>query len=336
MAPVMLMLLLAFDSPNVLRQDTTHVPGAGPVAYRLFQGTDVPDSWPDDPGLGRWLHLRSPHGEWLVPGYGAEDMVQDQPGIELFALGMTGFSAHRTLGFVDGDLVIVNESWSDRYSSTELDWDLRSARFEDFLEDTSSEGAVLIARPWGYAPVEVPTWTVWGSCDGEQDAGLRVSAQVREHGIDLRLRILDDIEVAPSGPEDAALVGADHIEVWLDGGRQLGIDLGEDPQARWLRGSGERPDVTWDDDVLVVSVPTDLLGKPVGMQADELSGSYTDWAQPLGRMWPLTVVFSDSDGVGQQALVATSTLSWPGIGLGRVVAFDEGARYPKPPGAVRR
>jgi hypothetical protein len=336
MAQSMFMLLLAFDSPTVLLQDNTHVPGAGAVAYTLFQATDPPATWPEDPGLGRWLHLESRHGEWLVPGFGAEDVVRDQPGIELFALGMTGFSAHRTLGFVDGDLVIVKESWSDRYSSTELDWELRYGRFDDWLEDSSSEGALLIARPWGYAPVEVPTWTVWGACDGEEDAGLRVSAQSRDEGVDLRLRILDDHEVAPSGPGDAALVSADHIELWLEGGRQLGIDLGDTPEARWLRGTGDRPSVAWDDDVLVVSLSADLLGEPVGMDVGELSGSYTDWSQPIGRMWPLTVVFSDSDGGRQQALVATSTLSWPGLGLGRLVVFDEGDRYPTPPGAVRR
>ena len=331
----MILLLLAFENTTVLHHETTHVPGAGSVEFTLFQGAQAPTGWPEDPGNGRWLVLNSRHGTWVVPGYGAQDLARHEPGLELFTEGMTGFGAKRRLGFVDGDLVIVNEAWTDRYSATQLDWELRHGRWEDRLGGEQWEGALLMARPWAYSPVQVPTWTVRGDCDGDEDASLQVAAHARPEALDLRLRVFDDEETAPSDASDEALVDADHIEVWLDGDRQLGVSLEDQPTARWLKGSGEVPEVRWDIDVLVIELPWASLGEGVH-QGGELVGSSTEWTHPVGASWPMTVVFSDADGSGQQTRLATSTLEGTGQKLGRLFVLDGAERFPRPPGAERR
>ena len=331
----MILLLLAFENTTVLHHETTHVPGAGSVEFTLFQAEQAPTGWPEDPGNGRWLVLKSRHGTWVVPGYGAHDLQRHEPGLALFTEGMTGFGAQRRLGFVDGDLVIVNEGWADRYSATQLDWELRHGRWEDRLGDEAWEGALLMARPWAYSPVQVPTWTVRGDCDGDADASLQVAAHARPEALDLRLRVFDDEEIAPSDISDEALVAADHVEVWLDGGRLLGVSLEDEPTARWLQGSGEVPEVRWDVDVLVIELPWGSLGEGTH-QAGELVGSSTEWTHPVGASWPMTVVFSDADGSGQETRVATSTLDEPGKKLGRLFVLDGAERFPRPPGAERR
>lgn len=329
----MFLLLMAFDAPTVLQAEETFMPGAGEVEWTLYQGRDAPEGWPEDPGLGRWLHLRAGASEWVVPGHAAEEVVRG-PGVSLLALGMTGFAAIRTLGIVDDDLVIVSELWSDRYSATELDWQLRYGRWEDGLGGQVREGALIVAQRWAYEPARVPTWCVWGERDGDEDADLLVNAQATDQGVDLRLRVMDDIWIPPTGPGDHAMVRSDHIEIWLGSDRQLGVELTEEPQARWLLGEGPLPSVRWDEGVLVVSLSSALLGP--GRGPPESTGAYTEWVQPLGTVWAMTVVFSDSDGGGQEALVATSTLRYrdPAT-LGQLVLFPDAARFPQPPGAVR-
>ncbi len=243
-----------------------------------------------------------------------------------------------TGGAIQGESIgnhSAEEDWEKLFFSNSSASTKVSEEGEEIHHKSSFEGAILpvLASPRAAARLP-PTlnrvthgakqWT------GERDASLRVAALAQgTDAVRLRIQVRDDVAVpATSELSDRALLGTDHLELWwvVIGGqepstRQLAVARTREGSlfARWLHPEGltePLPSLAFDRGAFLVDLPLSSLGV----------------RQPEGS-WQtrFTVAFSDSDapGVGQQTLVATSTLRWnePET-FGRLVSFPGHTRYP--------
>lgn len=149
----------------------------------------------------------------------------------------------------------------------------------------------------------------------------------------LVLTIEDDLHIPAKDGSPKDVLDADHVELWwvMRGPRgpfqkvQLGIARGVDglPVAVWFRPPLKKH-----------AVPTVRWPTPGRLEVD-LPVAWFPWqherSHPGATNGPVsfTAVFSDSDGMGQETLISTSSwLPRPGDSLGSLLIIPEGRPLP--------
>jgi hypothetical protein len=251
---------------------------------------------------------------------------------------------HYHLSVVDGELVLLSESADDKFISVRTDWEALEYGGRSTDEERESAHAMLPLlgprSPWAARLPKPRTWVTFGEAahGGPADAGLDVRVALAGKALRVEMAATDDV-ARPLGAADAAdavFLRADHFELWFcapTGGtrcdkksaRQLGVARLADGQlhARWLHPKGHKeklPAVEAAPNGVAVTIPLAQMAVDGKAQAtdEKLEGK-------------LTVAYSDSDteGKGQETLVATSLLRWADpASFGLFVRQPRGARFP--------
>ncbi|WAM23672.1 hypothetical protein [Myxococcus sp. NMCA1] len=260
--------------------------------------------------------------------------------------GLTGWSDTVSVRFDRKGPLLVGTSSSDRYHSASLSLlaqrfstlsheDSESGEEEDGSEERrQSEHAVVLAPGTGIPAGHAPVWVSWGRkhWSGKEDADLKVHAFRRGNTVTVVAQFHDDHTVVATDTSPKAILGADHLELWWSERGdvhsrpvQLGVARTQEgiPVSTWFRRPGRRvppPTARW---VTPNHVEVDL---PVAWVLPKARSEEEDPGASKGG--PFTIVFSDSDGKGQETLVSTSDRT-PGPYLyGRLAIAPEGRPFP--------
>ena len=262
------------------------------------------------------------------------------PTLHLTRSGLTGYSDSVSLRFDRLGPLLAASSLGDRYMSMSADLQRQEREYLDQSEvyqgttdtpDRYASAALVSASSKAWALPPVRTWVSWGQGrhQGERDAALQVTASHTKKVITVQLRITDDTDVRATSGTDKAVLAADHLELWWQEGShphmrtvQLGVarDARGQPLSVWFQAPEPLhalPAVRWSaDNQVEVDLRTEWLFP--ASQADK---------EREGR--PFTVVFSDSDGKGQETLVSTTDRRPTSTNFGGLFLAAEKQRLPR-------
>ncbi len=262
--------------------------------------------------------------------------------------GTTGWSDTVSIRFDRHGPLLVATSSGGRYHSASLSLlaqrfsrlsreDLESAEEEDGSEERHrSEGAVVLAPGTESPASHPPVWVSWGRkhWSGKEDADLKVHAFRRGNTVTVVAQFQDDHVVAATDTSPKAILAADHLELWWHergqaDGRSRPVQLGVArthegiPVSTWFRPPARKlspPTARW---VAPNQVEVDL---PVAWVLPKARSEEEDPGASTGV--PFTVVFSDSDGKGQETLVSTSDRLPGPYDYGLLAIAPEGRPFP--------
>ncbi|WP_254360699.1 hypothetical protein [Corallococcus exiguus] len=262
--------------------------------------------------------------------------------------GMTGYVGAVSLLFDNKGPLLVGGNTGDRYHAWSMDLvsqrtELSSYEYsESQTEDpVPNRSASMLASGTQEPAPPAPVWVSWGkkNWSGDADAGLKVQWLRKGSTVTLLATLHDDQPVPAADASAKAILGADHLELWwrepdVDSKRavQLGVARTADgkPVATWFQPPGRKdkalPSIRWTAPVrFEVDLPVSwLVPKP----RDGVTVHDGDMEPPSG-LAAVTVVFSDSDGKGQETLVST-TEKRPGAEVfSSLYLAEPGSLYPR-------
>ncbi|MHA7627785.1 hypothetical protein [Corallococcus sp. M7] len=293
-------------------------------------------------GLGPIAHVGCPSAP--------ESKTKGRPSsLRLGGNGLTGYVGGVSLLFDKKGPLLVGGDTGDRYHAWSMDlvsqrtelssYEYSEAQTEDPVPSRSA--AMLASGAQEPAP-PAPVWVSWGkkNWNGDADAGLKIQWLRKGATVTLIATLQDDQPVPAADASAKAILGADHLELWwsepaADATRavQLGVARTADgkPVATWFQPPGRKnkaalPSLRWTaPDRFEVDLPVSwLVPKPT-----EGVTVHDGDMEPPSALAAFTVVFSDSDGKGQETLVST-TEKRPGAGvLGSLYLAEPGSPYPR-------
>jgi hypothetical protein len=262
--------------------------------------------------------------------------------------GLTGYVGGVSLLFDKKGPLLVGGSTGDRYHAWSMD--LRSQRTErssyEYSESQTEDpvpnrSAAMLASGTQEPAPPAPVWVSWGkkNWSGDADAGLKVQWLRKDATVTLLATLQDDQPVPAADASAKAILGADHLELWWSEPNgesvravQLGVSRTADgkPVATWFqppsRKSKALPSIRWTaPGRFEVDLPVSwLVPKP----KDGVTVHDGD-VEPPSALAAFTVVFSDSDGKGQETLVST-TEQRPGAGnFSSLYLAEPGSPHPR-------
>jgi hypothetical protein len=261
------------------------------------------------------------------------------PSLRLKFNGM-GYVSNLSLQFnKQGPLLLKSDS-SDRHHDSNVDLVSQRRSFQRIESDESSTQAsqevlhaALVASGTEAPSPPAPTWVSWGKerWTGPEDADLKVHVMRRGDTLTVVARLTDDQHVPAADASPRAILAADHLELWWSKPGEktrLPIQLGMARTAEgsvvaaWFQKPGRKaaplPVVRWTSPEQVeVDLPL----------AQVVHGPLEDFA-PEVDSGALTVVFSDSDGKGQETLVSTTRQRPSGTSFSSLYVAEPGSRFP--------
>jgi hypothetical protein len=242
------------------------------------------------------------------------------------------------LTFFAGELVVKYETGMRRGVGADDNWvALTQHKVGDGYREVHQSALILVLPQKSPHAVTLPprskTFVIHGKRTDAGDADVNVRAERTGDRINVAVTVADDKEVplTSASASDADLLRADHVELWYQskdagrGVRQLGIArLGDGSvHARWLYPPKLKATLP------LITVPT--AGQFVAsFAADDLFDAHP-FAPEEAHEIAFSAVFSDSDtrGLKQETLVATSMLKWADAEtFGKLVWLENGARFP--------
>ncbi|RKH58375.1 hypothetical protein D7W81_29205 [Corallococcus aberystwythensis] len=274
--------------------------------------------------------------------------------LSLGGRGLTGYTAGASLRFDKKGPLLTSAEFNDRSYARRMD--LLSQRMEFTSYETSNTGAkdpgakedpvpsrsaAMLASGTQVPAPPAPVWVSWGqkNWSGAADADLKAQWLRKGNTVTVFATLLDDQPVQATGASAKAILDADHLELWWlewKQGRARSVQLGVArtsegrPVAAWIQSPGRKgtplPVMRWAaPDRLEVDLPMNWIVPA----APDQPGSDTGDLEPPSGQADLTVVFSDSDGKGQETLVST-TEKRPGEGgFSALFIAAPGSAYPR-------
>lgn len=262
--------------------------------------------------------------------------------------GLTGYVGGVSLLFDKKGPLLLGGDTGDRYHEWHMDLVSQRTQLTSY-ESTESEtqatgpirSAAMLASGTRDPAPPAPVWVSWGkkNWSGDADAGLKVQWLRKGDTATLIATLQDDRPVPAADASAKAMLGADHLELWWSEpdaeprrAVQLGVARTADgkPVATWFQPPGDKsralPAIRWTaPGRFEVDLPVSwLVPKPrEGVMVHDGD------MEPPSALAAFTVVFSDSDGKGQETLVST-TEQRPGAGTFSSLYLSEpGSRYPR-------
>jgi hypothetical protein len=247
------------------------------------------------------------------------------------------------LAVVGNDLVLLRSNESDDTLVDAVDWDKLEEAHKIYEEKVAQDGAILLITnadaPLAETVPRVRNWTIFEKppLKGKGDAGIQAQVSLAGEALAISLVAEDDVaKPVPAGnAPDATFLKSDHFEIWYCAAaaaagckpkeaRQLGVGRAADGawQARWLHPKGNKEKLP--------GLEPNAGGAGVRVLLP-LAEIHHEGSADVALEGGLTAVYSDADtdGKGQEAVVATSKLRWgDGGSFGRFVRHAEGGRFP--------
>ncbi|MBN8229540.1 hypothetical protein JYK02_18690 [Corallococcus macrosporus] len=274
---------------------------------------------------------------------------KDRPGsLHLGGNGLTGYAGAVSLRFDRKGPLLVGGETGDRYHAwwmdlisqrTELSsYEYSEAQTEDPVPARSA--AMLASGTQAPAPA-APVWVSWGkkNWSGDADAGLKAQWLRKDSTVTLIATLQDDQPVPATDASAKAILAADHLELWWsepNGESTRAVQLGVartaegKPVATWFQPPGRKskalPALRWtapgrfEVDLPVSGwVPKPREGVTV----------HDGDVEPPSALAAVTVVFSDSDGKGQETLVSTTEQRPGATVFSSLYLAEPGSLYPR-------
>ncbi|WP_244219818.1 hypothetical protein [Corallococcus interemptor] len=262
--------------------------------------------------------------------------------------GLTGFVAGASLRFDKKGPLLTRVNSGDRYHSRSMDLVSQRMEFSSYEYSESqtedpvpNRSAAMLASGAKDPAPPAPVWVSWGqkNWSGAADADLKAQWLRKGDTVTLLATLQDDQPVPAVGASAKAILAADHLELWWLEWKegtprpvQLGVARTVDGKtvATWFQPPSRKntplPSVRWTaPDRLEVDLPMRWI---VPTRLDQPATDTGELEPPSGQA-DFTVVFSDSDGKGQETLVST-TEKRPGSGSFSALFISEpGSPYPR-------